>query len=241
MERIGDKNETSNESSRLTAFFIPFFSVIQSLRNILQAQSQASNALAMQAYMKDRFAFLGIKAADRRMLAKPILLKIKKEESLNWDFVFDCFEQEEREFQYIACDYLRSSHRKLKAKDIDSLESLLLSKSWWDTVDQLATEVGYLVLKYDLKALMMRWATHDNFWIRRTAIIHQLKFKTQTDTELLAYCIDQNLGSKEFFINKGIGWALRAYGDINPVWVVAFADAHDLAPLSKREALRKIT
>jgi 3-methyladenine DNA glycosylase AlkD len=216
--------------------------LVDQLQRVLASNADPIVAAGAQAYMKDNFMFFGIKAPKRRTLIKPFIAQLKKEKEINWDFVLECFDQDEREFQYTALDYLRKSHRKLLPEDLNKLRSLILSKSWWDSVDGLATEVGVLVMKSpDLKEEMRLWSVDQNLWIKRVSIIHQLKFQAQTDTALLAYCIQKNLYSKEFFINKAIGWALRAYGEIDPEWVQAFAEAHPLAPLSRKEALRKIT
>ena len=44
--------------------------------------------------------------------------------------------------------------------------------------------------------------------------------------------------SDEFFINKAIGWALREYSKTDADAVRAFVAETDLAPLSRREALK---
>lgn len=88
---------------------------------------------------------------------------------------------------------------------------------------------------------MRDWALDEDFWVRRIAIIHQLGRKKNTDAALLAWIIEHNLGSSEFFINKAIGWALRDFARHDPSWVRAFVDATDLAPLSRREALKNLS
>lgn len=217
-------------------------STLELIRSKFEAIGNPQGASAMQAYMKDLFPYFGIKSAARREACKEFLIELKKDKGINWNFIFDCFEQEEREFQYVGTDYLRKVQRKLRLEDLQYLRSLILSKSWWDTVDALAMEVGAIFLKNpEAIHLLESWITDDNMWIRRVAIIHQLKFKKETNLHFLTRAIENNLGSKEFFINKAIGWSLRSYGDTNPEWVIDFANNHQLAPLSRKEALRKIT
>lgn len=212
------------------------------MRSKFEAIANPKDALAMQAYMKGLYPYFGIKSAARRETTKEILQDLKKEDGINWSFVFDCYEQEEREFQYVATDYLRKVQRRLVLDNLDPLRLLILSKSWWDTVDALAMEVGAIFSKNPKEIdLLESWINDDNMWIRRVAIIHQLKFKRATNLNFLTQAIEMNLGSKEFFINKAIGWALRSYGDTDPDWVIDFANNHELAPLSRKEALRKIT
>lgn len=215
--------------------------LIEVLRAEFSMQADPKIAEGARAYMKDHFSFFGIMATPRRAIIKSAVQVLRKEPDINWDFVFECFEQEEREFQYTALDYLRKSHKKLTAEHLSQLKSLIISKSWWDSVDALAIEVGVLILMDpSLKNDMREWAVSHNMWIKRVAIIHQLKFRQKTDKALLSFCIEQNLGSKEFFINKAIGWALRTYAEVEPNWVIAFCETHALAPLSRKEALRKI-
>ena len=84
------------------------------------------------------------------------------------------------------------------------------------------------------------WLASGNFWLQRSAILFQLKYKDQVDTEMLSHVITSLLGSKEFFINKAIGWMLREYSKTNPSWVVNFAERHKLEKLSQKEALKLI-
>ncbi|ANR62015.1 hypothetical protein C627_05165 [Corynebacterium glutamicum ZL-6] len=151
---------------------------------------------------------------------------------MDTDFVSDCFGAAEREYQYVACDHIN----RVGITDLGFAKALVQTKSWWDTVDSLAKPIG---ANHD-DDLMKTWALDEDFWVRRIAIIHQLGRKKNTDAALLAWIIEQNLGSSEFFINKAIGWALRDFARHDPSWVRAFVDATDLSPLSRREALKNI-
>jgi 3-methyladenine DNA glycosylase AlkD len=86
------------------------------------------------------------------------------------------------------------------------------------------------------------WSVDPDLWLRRASIICQLGFKDRTDPELLSEVIIPNLSDREFFIRKGIGWALREYARTDPDWVRAFVSEHDAAisPLSRREALKHL-
>jgi DNA alkylation repair enzyme len=122
----------------------------------------------------------------------------------------------------------------LSATDVDFLATLITNQPWWDITDNLDRTVGIIATKQQ----MLDWAQRSNFWLRRVAIIHQLKRKSATDTDLLAQIIILNLGSQEFFINKAIGWALREYSKTDPGWVNAFITTHrdHMATLTVREA-----
>ncbi len=128
---------------------------------------------------------------------------------------------------------------RLQKADIDNLETVIKTKSWWDTVDSLAGNViGTLCTNEPelIPSHILKWADSDNIWLVRSAILFQLKFKENTDTELLSSIIINNRDTKEFFINKAIGWVLREYSKTNKIWVRTFLESNTLNSLSVREA-----
>ncbi|MGI9597001.1 MAG: DNA alkylation repair protein [Acidimicrobiales bacterium] len=216
---------------------------INALRVALEAEAKPDQVEQMAAYMKNHFAFLGVKAPQIRLAAKPILAAGKQAERSDLvDFVDRCWEQPEREFQYVGCQMLRKWVAKLERDNIDDLKRFITTKSWWDTVDSLAAwSVGPLVrANPDLVTVMDDWIESDNIWVARTAIIHQLGFKSDTDADRLFRYAERRAEDSEFFIRKAIGWALRQYARENPDDVVSFVEANEdrLSGLSKREALK---
>jgi len=206
----------------------------------LQFRENADEMIAceMSAYMRDMFPFLGIKKPARAALQKDFLKAAKKTRTVNWAFVEECWTLE-REFQYLALDYLRVVQPLLTPDDIPRLRTLAVTKSWWDTVDFIDSLVGDIALRFpEVNSVILEWSTDENIWLRRIAIDHQLQRKNRTDTELLEQIIVNNLGQKEFFINKAIGWSLREYSKVDRVWVNDFVNRYRdrLAPLSIREA-----
>lgn len=199
------------------------------------------NASGLKRYMKNHFEFLGIKTPERRALSKDFLREKAKEGCVDWSLVDKLWVQDYREFQYLAGDYLKKVQKWLTLADLDKLYALAIQKSWWDSIDFLDEHVGSIVRRFaQAKATMLVWSQDDNFWIRRLAIDHQLGFKLETDADLLATIIKNNLGSDEFFINKAIGWSLREYSKVAPDWVREFIAKHDadLSNLSIREGLK---
>ena len=85
-----------------------------------------------------------------------------------------------------------------------------------------------------------RWITSKDLWLNRTAILFQLKWEKDTDQALLFANIDRHTAHTDFFIRKAIGWALRSLGETDPDAVLAFVRSRKLAPLSEREAIRKL-
>lgn len=120
---------------------------------------------------------------------------------------------------------------------------MVTHKSWWDTVDFIAAKLmGEYFTKFpEQRAIYVKkWIDSNNIWLQRCALLFQLKYKENLDTALLGAVINSLLGSKEFFINKAIGWILREYSKTNPNWVMEFANKTALGNLSKKEALRWI-
>jgi 3-methyladenine DNA glycosylase AlkD len=207
-----------------------------------RAAADPEKAVQMKAYMRGQFPFLGIAMPERKKLSRAFL-KGKSESKPDWDFVFECWEQPEREFQYLAVGYLSECAPRLTADDIPKLRELAVTKSWWDTIDGLDVIVGDIAFRFpQVNDTLLAWSTCDNFWLRRIAIDCQLRRKENTDTSLLEQIIVNNLGQTEFFINKAIGWSLREYSKTNPDWVRGFVERFKdkLAPLSVREASKYI-
>ncbi len=204
----------------------------------LRAAADPEKAVSMQAYMRDQFPYLGIPTPLRRKLSQDFFKTVDKK-TVDWEFVRDCWRQPEREFQYLACEYLAKVSAVLTPDDIPELRELIITKSWWDTVDSLDTIVGDIALRHsEVSGTLLAWSLDDNIWLRRSAIDHQLQRRDLTDTGLLETIIVNNLGQKEFFINKAIGWALREYSKTDAAWVRDFIERHrdEMAALSIREA-----
>ena len=196
-------------------------------------------AQKMSKYMLNKFEYIGIKTPERRQIFKNFFKEYKNEEKINWEFVNKCWENEYREFQYVAADYLKNMKDKLTIDDIPKLKRLILKKSWWDTIDNLDMTIGALALKdSNVNKILLEWSLDENIWLRRIAIDHQLLRKEKTNTELLEKILKNNLGQAEFFINKAIGWALRDYSKTNPEWVKNFIEENKekMAKLSIKEA-----
>lgn len=210
---------------------------------LFKTNHNKENAIAMERYMKDNFKFLGIKSPLRKELQKEYLKEISKEKDINYNLVNYLWNQEEREFQYLALDYLVKNKKKLKKEDITLLEEITIRKSWWDTVDLIASHlVGEICKKYPelIDKYIIKWSVDENIWLRRIAILFQLKYKENLDKELLEKIILDNNEDKEFFINKAIGWILREYSKTNPEWVKEFIKNNKLSNLSVREASKYI-
>jgi 3-methyladenine DNA glycosylase AlkD len=202
-------------------------------------------AVTMAAYMRGQFPFLGIKAPQQQALGRVVLQGLPRPTEADLRAVaLGCWGMAEREYQYFACAWLRRHAAVCSAGFLDTARYLILTKSWWDTVDALAAHlVGPLVARHPaLVSTMDEWIGGDELWLIRTALLHQMRYREATDSaRLFGYCTAQ-LGHRDFFIRKAIGWALREYAKTAPEAVRAYVRAHEarLSPLSTREALKNL-
>jgi 3-methyladenine DNA glycosylase AlkD len=219
--------------------------VLDRLIGVYDPARDPERAVRTAAYMRDQFPFLGFSLPTQRALGRTVLagLPAPAEEELR-AVVLACWALDEREYQYFACDYLRTHLGVCGPGFIGTARTLITTKSWWDTVDPLATRfVGGLVQRHGrLADEMDAWARDRDMWLVRTAILHQLHYGTATDTErLFGYCTGQ-AGHPDFFVRKAIGWALRHYARTDPDAVRTYVGRNRdrLSPLSVREATKHL-
>jgi 3-methyladenine DNA glycosylase AlkD len=202
----------------------------------------------MAAYMKHHFVFLGIPAPVRESLTRAVFNGLAKPTADDVvAFAMAMWELPEREYQYVGTGLLHRYAMLLPPAALPELERLITTKSWWDTVDELAGHpVGSIVRRHpEQRAVMHTWLVSDNMWLARTAIIHQIHSRDDTDEAWLFNACATRATDTEFFIRKAIGWALRSYAHRGPAQadaVRAFIAEHEsrLSGLSKREALRRV-
>nr|WP_313897794.1 DNA alkylation repair protein [Bacillus litorisediminis] len=216
-----------------------FLTKIDRLVELFEANRNPEHAIPMQNYMKNNFPFLGIKTPKRRELVKQYFQETQiLKEPFQHELVLALWVQEEREYQNAALDYIGRSIKKLTKEDLPLIQKLITTKSWWDTVDMLAQHpVGKIANDFPevIHEKIEGWACGGHLWLQRTSILFQLRYKENTDEALLYRYILQNADSKEFFIQKAIGWALREYSKTNPASVKKFIQENELPKLSIRE------
>jgi 3-methyladenine DNA glycosylase AlkD len=219
--------------------------VMDRLSRVFEGARDPARAAPMAAYMRGQFPFLGIPSPTQKALTREVLAGLGRPAEPDLAAVaLACWQRPEREYQYFACGWLRRHARLCGPEFIDTAQHLLVTKSWWDTVDSLAAHlVGPLVARYPrLVATTDAWLTDGDRWLVRTAILHQLTYGSDTDTgRLFGYCTRQ-AGHPDFFVRKAIGWALRQYARTDPPAVRAYLAEHGdrLSPLSVREAAKHL-
>ncbi|MCC6573427.1 MAG: DNA alkylation repair protein [Planctomycetes bacterium] len=223
--------------------------LLQTLRAEFKRVADPGRAPKMQAYMKSAMPYHGLASTPCGEICKRVFADYPFTDAACWrkDVLAIWRGATHREERYGAIAL--TGHRKAKPfQNLDALpmyEEMVVSGGWWDFVDVIAGHrLGALLANHpvEMRRLMRQWSRDENIWKRRSSIICQLRFKRDTDLRLLYDCIEPSLPSKEFFLRKAIGWALREYAWHDPHEVIRYVRARkgDLSNLSKREALKNV-
>jgi len=221
---------------------------VRDVRAALAAVADPQRAVAMQAYMKSALPFRGAAKPVQVAALAPVLAAHPVTDRGTWEATVRALYDEAafREERYAALALLgvRAARAWLDLDLVPLLEHLVVTGAWWDLVDDVA---GHQVAPLHraqpegMAPVLRAWARADDLWLRRAAVLGQLGSGLGTDRALLSDVIEANAGSGEFFHRKAIGWALRDLAGKDPDWVRDFVDTHpDLAPLSRREALKHL-
>lgn len=218
---------------------------LQALIRQYEDKRDPLRAAQMKKYMKDHFEFYGISTPERRGIMSEHIREFGlPDRATIEDIARHLWEMEERECQSTVIDLLNRMKKDLGQDELPLMEYLIITKSWWDTVDGLAGWlVGDIMKKYpaQIKPVTGRWMDSGNIWLQRSCLLFQLKYKQDTDLDLLFGFIEKLSDHKSFWIRKAIGWVLREYSKTDPQTVKQYVDAHpELSGLSKREALKFI-
>jgi 3-methyladenine DNA glycosylase AlkD len=216
--------------------------ILELLTVQLSARHDPVRAEGARRYMRNQYTFLGVDSPTRRSIVHGILKNYTTPTQAGlMELVLELWERPQREYQYAGIDILNLGKKQLNEGYLEEVEPLIMRKSWWDTVDGLNASIRQVVKEHpEGVEVMHAWVRNENIWITRSAILHQLGCKTDTDPTRLAEICVVRLKDKEFFIAKAIGWALRDYSYTNPSWVQDFVNAHQMQPLTRREALKAI-
>ena len=217
---------------------------VDSLKILFEQNADPVQAGPMKKYMRDQFGYLGIKSPLFKSLMKEFIAAHGIPPIYELDVILrDLWSLPQREFQYAATGLLSRCENHLPAEFINTMEFMIVIKSWWDTVDTISGgPLGVHFQRYPevREKYLTRWRASDHIWLRRATILFQLNYKKETDFDLLSEIICENLNSKEFFINKAIGWSLRQYARVDPEAVRQFVESTPLHPLSRREAMKHL-
>ena len=214
----------------------------------LRTMKDPVRAAGAQKYMKSAMPYIGIAMTPLRRTCKAFFAAnpLRSESSWRREILHLWRDAKFREERYAAIE-LTGFKRYNEYQTLDALpmyEEMIVTGAWWDYVDVLAIRrVGDFLLRdfpREMKREMRRWSVDHDLWKRRTSILAQVAFKRDTDLKLLYDCIEPSLDSREFFLRKAIGWALRSYAWTDPDEVKRYVRTHSLSGLSQREALKNL-
>lgn len=223
--------------------------LLTELRKELKKAAVPAKAPEMQAYMKSLMPYHGVQTPMRRAICRRVFQGLTFKNAQAWESEVRGIWEDARFREERYCALQLCSHKGANdfqtPKALKLYEDLIVDGAWWDYVDTLAADrVGGLLENHpkEIKPLMLEWSRGKDIWKRRTSIICQLNFKADIDLRLLYSCIEPSLGSKEFFLQKAIGWALRQHAWRDPKEVKRYVAQNEarLAPLSRREAIKNL-
>jgi 3-methyladenine DNA glycosylase AlkD len=218
------------------------------VRRGLAARADPAAAPGMQRYMKSPVPFRGVAKPGREALVRELVATRPVPSPVEFAAaVRDLWDGAAyREERYVALT-LTGHRRWAPPQDVSWVplyRHWIVSGAWWDFTDEIASRRIGALLRADPDALtpvLRSWAVDADRWLRRTAVIAQLGSGAGTDLDLLGEAIEANTADPDFFLRKGIGWALRQHARVDPGWVRAFVAAHPgLSALSRKEALKHL-
>ncbi|MGO0575380.1 DNA alkylation repair protein [Ornithinimicrobium panacihumi] len=231
----------------------PDGALVAAVRAALAAEGDPERAAGQQAYMKSALPFHGVPVQRVRQIVAGLAGERPPSDRDSWEAtvraLWDGATHREERYAALALARHRSARGWQDPAALGLYRQLVVTGAWWDLVDETATWlVGPVLLAHreSVTPVMDAWAVEDDLWLRRTAILSQLKHKGATDTALLGRCVAANReGSAyggEFFIRKALGWALREHARTDPAWVLGVLDRHGsrLSGLTRREATRHL-
>ncbi|WP_214404307.1 DNA alkylation repair protein [Pseudonocardia lacus] len=221
---------------------------LRAARDGLADAADPAAAEPMRAYMKSPMPFRGVPKPARERLLRTLVADHPIDDADELTTVADTLwtEATYREERYLAISLLGHKRYARWAEPgwVPMYRRWIVTGAWWDFTDEIAgRHIGSLLRAYrpELTPVLRGWIGDPDRWLRRTSVICQLSAKAETDLDLLRDAVEANLDDPDFFLRKGIGWALRQHARVDPDWVRAFVDEHPgLSPLSRREALKHL-
>lgn len=216
--------------------------LVERVRTDLRTAADPARAAGQQAYMKSAMPYIGVTVPEARRIARTAAKGETDAATLRttartlWD------EASHREERYAAMALLGLRPVDGQLDNVPLIEHMVRTGQWWDITDELSHRVAALhdAHPQEAAALVRAWSVDTDFWMRRLAILSQLGRRDRVDRDLLAEVIEPNRSHSEFFIRKAIGWALREYARVAPHWVRDYVANHEVSPLTRREALKRL-
>ncbi len=222
--------------------------VVEPIRMALEERADPVRAAGQQAYMRSAMPFRGVAVPEVRAAVRPLLAGWAPDRA-EWEAsireLWDGASYREERYAALALARHRSAREWQRVRLLPLYRHLVVTGAWWDLVDEIAAHLVGGVLEADrgpATPVIRRWAVDDDLWLRRAAVLSQLRHKDRTDTRLLHDVVAVNVDDPSFWLRKAVGWALREYSRTDPEWVRGQVDAFGprLSALSRREAVRRL-
>lgn len=202
-----------------------------------------ARAVASKAYMKSDLAFHGITAKHLRDEAKTYCIARPPTHATLKADVDALFATDNFDLRWAGIALLERNPQLLTTADLPWLIELARIGACWAFVDYLASRAFEPILERErsIATYVRRWAKDDNFWIRRIALLSQLRALRHGggDFALFASIAAPMIPETEFFIRKAIGWVLREVSKQRPALVRDFLLSHpDCSGVTWREAVK---
>ncbi|WP_122262868.1 DNA alkylation repair protein [Ornithinimicrobium cerasi] len=227
--------------------------LVAGVRAALASAGDPVRAVGQQRYMRSTLPFHGVTLPEVRRLVADQLRRHPPADRATWEAtvreLWDGATHREERYAAVAVARDRVAARWRDPELLGLCRHLVVTGAWWDLVDETAGHlVGPVLLAHraEVTPVVDAWATGEDLWLRRTAILSQLGHGAATDTALLERCVVANLeGSPfggEFFVRKAIGWALRQHARTDPAWVLDLVRRHGarMSRLTVREATKHV-
>jgi len=216
------------------------------IREDLKQSQDSDNAKAMQKYMKSTMPYRGVKSAPQKKIYQQAFKEFPVETQPQYSLIIkELWNAIYREERYAAIR-LAKKYSKFQTLEMLPLYRMMIETgAWWDLVDTIAIDlIGNLLREYnnEMTGVMYEWIEDDDLWIRRTAILSQLKFKKNTNQEMLFCFFDKCLDETSFWIRKAIGWSLREFSKTDAHLVRKFynKEVDRMSGVTKREVVKYI-
>lgn len=220
--------------------------VADELEARLRAIGTPNRATGEKAYLKSDLDFTGTLVSDTREEVKRLASGLALDHDQLIELTSELWSKPVFERRLAAIMFLQRSPRLLSVADVPLLERIVREARTWALVDYLAVDVLGRLVESDpsgLTPIMDRWATDDDFWVRRASLLAELRpIRRGAALDRFLGRAEPMLEEKEFFIRKAIGWVLREAGRRRPDEVAAWVRprTHRASGVTMREAVKHL-
>jgi 3-methyladenine DNA glycosylase AlkD len=205
-------------------------SAVRHFRASFRALGSPARAVSEKAYMKSELQFHGVSAPQLRALCVTFCKENELDAASLRAIVDALFATDWFDLRSMGIALLERKRALLVARDAPWLIGLVRASGCWAHVDFLATAVidPLVAANPPLLARTRTWAKDRDFWVKRTALLAQLRALRGGggDFALFTEIAAPMLEEKEFFLRKAIGWVLREVSKKRPALVHDFFRAH---------------